>query len=98
MRTAMDSGRQLPEPDLVERLLHHAVERLAGEPGEVDSHPGLLEGLLDMRAERDGAGSALAHKDAAALPGHDQSFVPQQPDGLLDGHTGYAVAAGQLVA
>ena len=91
-------GHELAEPDLVQRLLEDAVQRLPGEPGEVDRHLRLLEGALDVRTKRDGPGGPLAHEDPAALPGDDQSLIAQQPHGLLHGHPRYAVALGQLAA
>ena len=87
-------GDELPAADLVQRLLHHSVQGLAGEPGEVDRHLGLLERALDVRAQGDCPGCALADEDPAALPGDDQALIAQQADGLLDRHAGNAVTLG----
>ena len=59
-------GPELPRPDLVQRLLHDAVPRLAGEAGEVERHVRLLERPFHARAESDRALGALADEHAGA--------------------------------
>ena len=91
-------GDELADPDLVQRFLQDAVQGLAGEPGEVDRYLGLLERLLDMRAQRDSPGGALADEHAAALAGHDQPIVAQHAGWPAARSSGHAVAGRQLGA
>src|ERR1039458_9373435 len=65
----------VPGSDLIERLLHHPVQCLPGEPGEVDRDLRLLERPLYMRAQRDRLGGSLADEHPAALAGDDQAVV-----------------------
>lgn len=91
-------GAEAAGSDLVERLLHRAVQGLAGEAGEVDRNVLGLEGAFDVRAQADRAFGALADEDPAPLAGHDQAFFAQLAQRVLHRHGGDVVGLGQLVA
>ena len=82
--------------DLVERFLDDTVECLCGVAGEVDPHVRVCERGLDVWAEPDGTLGALLDEDTTPLAGHDQAFIAQYAQRLLDGHPSDPVTAGQL--
>jgi hypothetical protein len=89
-------GPDPPDPDLVERFLDDAVQRLTGEPGEVDRDMLAGERLLDKRADADGrrgenrrAGRAWCrHGGSAGLATCIQQFGGGRLEELLSGPAG----------
>jgi hypothetical protein len=72
-------GHVAPGANLVQRFLQRAMQRLAREAAEDNRYLWLFEGAFDMRAQTDGSLRARPDEHTAALTGHDEALVTEQP-------------------